>query len=279
LFNIHLVRIKCEGLPQGDFLREESEPVSVITKSFQFKPTADVGRGSEWHIGNVEALQDAGVAFAMGRTQAVRTPQFDADTHNFLEEEALRAPFTLGVFDSTTQACGIIKKAGVSQSVIEISGKLEILLNSAPFAREANSRIVVEPISDPVNFIEAVRSAAFVTKFSFTVTRPNPADVNRLIQGPAKNFTSEIGGDRSKIEVEGDSLNPDIIVDVANAVAADGEQATATIRETPKGSIKRIYLSSNPVLERVETSPYDSVIQSILESTRRAYRRVRGKTD
>ena len=41
MFYIHILRVKCEGMPQGDFLREASDPVSVIVRSLESKPTAD----------------------------------------------------------------------------------------------------------------------------------------------------------------------------------------------------------------------------------------------
>lgn len=279
MFYIHILHVKCEGMPQGDFLREASDPVSVIVQSLESKPTADVGRGSEWHIGNVEKIDKSGVGFAMGRTQAVTTPQFDLSTHNFVEEEAMRAPFTLGVFDKETQSCGIIRKGGVSQSSSEIAGKLAKLLNSAPYARESNYEIVVEPIPDPIDFISSVREAKAVIRFSFTVTWPNPHDVDRLIQGPAKEFTKEAGGERTRVEVEGESLDKDLIEDVAKAVAADGEQASASVRTGEGGPPKRVHLSGNPVVERVESSPRESVFSSILDATKRAYHRVRGPVD
>jgi hypothetical protein len=278
VFHIHVLRVKCEGLPQGDFLRASSDPALIIERSIQAKPTAIVGRGSEWHIGNVKELDEGGTAFAMGRTQAVTTPQFDEATHDFVEEEAMRAPFTFGVFDPELQVCGVIRKAGVSQSTSEIAGKLATLLNAAPFAREANSVIVVEPIPDPIQFMQAIRSARAVLRFSFTVSRPNPLDVDRLIQGPAKEFTQKIAGEKTKVETEGDDLDRDAIEDVSQAVAADGEQAAATIRPKEGGPPQRIHLSGNPVTERVEPSPNTSVLAAVLEGARRGYRRVRGNS-
>lgn len=276
MFHIHVLRVKCEGLPQGDFLRATSDPAVIITKSIEAKPTADVGRGSEWHIGNVKALEEGGVSFAMGRNKAVTTQQFDENTHDFIEEEAMRAPFTFGVFDPDLQVCGVIRKVGVSQSTSEIAGKFATLLNAAPFAREANSVIVVEPIPDPVNFLQAIRSAQAVIRFSFTVSRPNPLDVDRLIQGPAKEFTEKVGGDRTRVETEGASLDKDTIEDVTNAVAADGEQAAATIRPEDGGPPKRVHLSGNPVTERIDSDPNSSVLVAVLEGARRGYRRIRG---
>lgn len=275
MFHIHVLRVKCERLAQGDFLRTQGSPPAIIINSIEAKPTAEVGRGSEWHIGNVKHLAEGAVAFAMGRTQAVTTPQFDHNSHDFIEEEAMRAPFTFGVFDPDLQVCGIIRKAGVSQSTSEIAGKLAILLNAAPFAREANSRIVVEPIPDPMSFMQSIRSAQAVLRFSFTVSRPNPIDVDRLIQGPAKAFTEKVGGERSKVEAEGSDLDKEIIEEVTSAVAADGEQAAATIRPKDGGPPKRVHLSGNPVTERVEPGPNTSVLEAVLEGARRGYRRIR----
>jgi hypothetical protein len=276
MFYIHVLRIKCEGLPQGDLLRSRGDPSSIIVRSIESKPTADVGRGSEWHIGNVKIIEEGGVSFAMGRTQAVTTQQFDQKTHDFVEEEAMRAPFTFGVFDPDLQVCGVIRKAGVSKSSSEIAGKLQTLLNAAPFAREANSVIVVETISDPVNFLDAIRSARAVIRFGFTVSRPNPLDVERLIQGPAKEFTQKVSGERTRVETEGEDLDKEAIEDVINAVAADGEEAAATIRPEDGGPPRRVHLWGNPVTERVESDPNISVLVSVLDAARRGYRRIRG---
>lgn len=102
MFYIHVLRVKCEPMAQADFLRSVKEPVDIISRSFIAKPTADVGRGSEWHLGNIETVRPEGTGFAMGRTMAVKSPQFDSISHNFMEEEAMRAPFTVGVFDQET---------------------------------------------------------------------------------------------------------------------------------------------------------------------------------
>lgn len=278
MFSIHLFRVKCESLAQGDFLRTSRDSVEVIVQSIEAKPTAEVGRRSEWHIGNVERVSGGGIAFAMGRTQAVTSSKFDSVSHDFLEEEAMRAPFTVGVFDTKTQACGVMRKSGVSQSSTELASKLEVLLNSASFARESNSHIVVEPIPDPVSFIEAIRRAKAVTRFSFTVTRPNPHDINRLIQGPAQEFTEVADGARTKVEVEGDNLNRDLIEDVAHAVAAVGEIAAANIIPEGGGRTKRIHLNGNAVVEPVEPGEKVSVFVAILDRTRAAYDRVRNNS-
>jgi hypothetical protein len=272
---IHVLRIKCEVLAQSDFLRSPREPIDIITRSFEARPTANVGRASEWHIGNVERVSADGVAFAMGRTMATKSPQFDSVTHDFLEEEVMRAPFTIGVFDQRHQACGIIRKSGVSQSSTAIASKLQILLNAAPFAREGNSEIIVDPIQDPISFVEAIRASKSVTRFSFTARRPNPHDVNRLIQRPAEEFTQAAGGERTTVEVEGDDLDKGLLEEISKAVAAVGEKASASVKLDEGTRTKRIYLSGNPVVEPVKIEWGKNIFDAILTHTREAYDRVR----
>ena len=270
---IHVLRIKCEPLAQGDLLRPLREPAEIITESFLAKPTADVGRGSEWHIGNVELLPGDGVAFAMGRTSVVSAPQFDTVNHDFREEEVMRAPYTIGVFDQRHQACGIIRKSGVSQSATEIASKLQTLLNAAEIAATSNCRIYVDPIQDPIGFVEALRSAFAVTRFSFTASRPNPHDVDRLIQRPAEEFTYLTGGESTKVEVEGENLDKDVLEEVAKAVAAVGEEASANVRPESGARTRRIHLKGNPVLEVLSDSR--NILQNMLTTTRETYDRVR----
>jgi hypothetical protein len=272
---IHVLRVKCEPLEQADFLSKTLDPVDIISLAIKAKPTADVGRGSEWHLGNVQAVTGDAIAFAMGRTAMVTSPRFDEVTHDFLEEEVTRAPFTLGVLDQSHQTCGIIRKPGVSQSANEIASKLETLLNSTQFPRESNSRIVVDPVRDPASFIEALQTASAVTRFSFYATRPNPHDVNRLIQRPAEEFTQAAGGTRTKVEVEGDDLDREVLTDLSQAVAAVGETAAANVRPEPSSRTKRIHLSGNPVSEPVAADETRGLLVRMLEATRVAYGRVR----
>ncbi|HKR15953.1 hypothetical protein [Rhizorhapis sp.] len=278
MFYIHLLRVKCETLPQAQLFTTDQAPVEIITESLRSKPTADVGRGSEWHIGNVEFVADGGISFAMGRTQAVKSPQFDSNTHDFLEEEAMRAPFAFGVFDTKNQVCGIVRKAGVSQKSREIANKLQILLNSSGISAASNREITVEPIGDPIGFIEEIRNADAVIRFSFTVSRPNPADVNRLIQKPAEEFTELSNGSKAKVEVEGENLDKDVIEDVAKAVASVGEHASASVRQPSGGRPKVIHLGGNPVVESISPKNNESVFEAILKGARKAYSRVRERT-
>lgn len=275
LFWIHILRVRCEPLQQGGLFAVSRDPSSVITDALMATPTAQVGRRSEWHIGRPESLAHDGIGFQMGRVQAVTSPQWDTEDHSFFEAESQRAPYTVGVYDQRHQACGIIKKSGVSQSSTEIAIKLERLLNATSFPEAAGCRIVVDPIKDPAHFVEQIRSASQVTKFSFTATFDNPFDVENLIQRPAEKFNKIAGGERTKVEVEGEDLNKDVLEELARGVASTGDQAAASVRSEGARRTKRIYLRGSPLVEPVEPDPAKSPFQTILSATREAYDRIR----
>ena len=273
---IHVVRIRCEPLQQGGLFDRPKPTTEVIAEAIQSTPTANVGRGSEWHIGKPEVVGDGAIGFKMGRTTAVTVPKFDIETHDFFESEVESAPYTFGIFDRETQACGIVKKSGVSQSPTEISAKLERLLNASAAPETAGFRIVVDPIPDPESFIEQMRTASSITKFSFVASFENPFDVEELIQRPAERFAEAVGADTAKVEVQGEKLNEEVLEELARGVASTGEQATATVRQEGTSRGKRIYLRGNPVQEPIETDgPTKSVYAAMWEATRQAYYRIR----
>ena len=53
---VHLLGIKCEPIDQPDMFVRPMKPSDIISRSFRHKPTANVGRGSEWHLGNIEVV-------------------------------------------------------------------------------------------------------------------------------------------------------------------------------------------------------------------------------
>lgn len=275
MFFIHVLRIRCEPLEQASLFAQARSPSLVITDALLSTPTAHVGRGSEWHIGRPERLPNDGVGFQLGRVQAVTAPQFDVEQHWFFEEETQRAPYTIAVYDQRHQACGVIRKAGVSQSAGEVAGKLEKLLNATPHTEAAGYRVVVDPIKDPQQFVEQMRVAHEVTSFTFFAGFENPFDVENLIQRPAEKFNKIAGGERTKVEVQGDKLNKDVLEELSRGVASTGEYAAANIRTSEGGRTKRIYLRGSPLTEAVKPTPDKSLFDLILTATREAYDRIR----
>jgi len=272
---IHIARIRCEPLQQGSLFVEERSPTTVISDCIIARPTAEVGRGSSWHIGASNVMTGDGISFQMGRVQEITSPQYDSIEHSFFEAQAERAPYTLAIYDQRHQCCGIVRKSGVSQSANEICSKLQTLLNSTDFPQRAGVRIVVDPLVDPENFIEQLRNSAEIVKFSFTAGFENPFDVDTLIQRPAEKFNQTVGGSQTKVEVEGPNLNKDVLEELSRAVASTGDKAAASIRKKPRQKSKRIYLKGTPLQEPLDIPSDKSPFQAMLAATRAAYDRIR----
>ncbi|ENY82572.1 hypothetical protein EBMC1_00670 [Sphingopyxis sp. MC1] len=134
---------------------------------------------------------------------------------------------------------------------------------------------MVDPIVDPEGFIEQLQSAHTIVKFSFTAEFENPFDVETLIQRPAEKFNEAVGGSRTKVEVEGDSLDKEILEDLSRAVAATGDDAAASVRTSERSPSKRIYLKGTPLQEPVETESALNPLHVMLKATRDAYNRLR----
>lgn len=273
---IHLLRVRCEQNKQPDLFVKPREPSDVILDALHSTPQAPVARGAEWRIAKPEFVSGGGLGFKMGRTAALKVPQFDSVSRDFIEAEVQSAPYTFGVFDPETQACGIVKKTGVSLSAKEIATKLEKLLNSTSIPAMAGCQIVVDPIPDPDDFIKQLRSASEITKFRFTATFSNPFDVQRLIQKPAEEFTEAAGGEVTTVEVHGKNLNPELLEDLTRGVVSTGDEAAASVRQTANGRAKRIHLKGNPVQEPIEEQDtVKSLYAAVFVATRSAYNRVR----
>lgn len=276
---IHLMRCKAEPLPQMDAFKPKRPATEIVTESFMARPTTKVPRGAIWHIGNTVEIQGGGIFFALGREAILKKQQFNEGRREFEEVEQEQAPFTVGVYDPKTQAAGVLVRQGVSLSAREISTKLEVLLESTGIARNHNTRIVVDPISDPRGFIEILLTASRITRFEFDFSLPNPPDDERFIQRPLKEFGKRVGATEGKASLKGPSLDPEQLVELTRAVAAEGDEATANVEMLPGGGIERKGLTQNPVREPVEAELHEGTGPAILRAVRRAYRRIRGDND
>lgn len=273
---IHLMRCKAEPLPQIDAFRTTGVSSSVVADSFLARPTAKVPRGAVWHIGNAAELPGGGIFFALGREAIVKSQQFNEGKREFEEVDQAQAPFTVGVYDTETQAAGILVRPGVSLSPREIATKVQHLLESVGLAAKHNMRIVVDPIPDPRGFIEILLSASRITRFEFDFSLPNPPDDDKYIQRPLKNYGQRIGATEGKASLKGPSLNADDLVDLTRAIAAEGDQATANVEMKPGGGIEKVGLNLNPLKELVEAKAHEGTAAAILRAVRKAYTRVRG---
>lgn len=270
---IHLLRCKAEPLPQADAFASDLKPSEVIIRSFLARPTSRVRRGSVWHIGNSEHKGGV-VFFALGREAVLNAPEFDDKLKEFREVEQKQAPFTVGVFDPRNQTIGVLIRQGVSLNAHEVAGKLQTLLEQPGIAREANRRIRVDFVPDPTGFIEVLEKAHRVTRFEFSFTLPNPPKDEKYVQRPLKDFAMRADATEGKASVKGDSLDKNELVQMAAAVAAAGDDASANVQMKKGQKIQRKRLRMNAIRESLDLEDNESLSDTIVSTMRKAFEEI-----
>lgn len=276
---VHLLRTKAEQLRQTDAFRRSLPSTQIISQSFLSRPTAKIPKGATWHIGNTEQFEPNAIFFALGREAAVRSQQFNELTREFEESEERQAPFTVGVYDINTQVTGVLQRPGVSLAPHEVAKKLKILLESAGIAREHNCKVSVDVIPDPREFFNILQSAHKIKSFEFEFSLPNPPDDEVYIQRPLKKFAQSSGATSGKAHFKGDSLDPEEIIKITRAVAAEGDQASAKVEMKPGMKAEKKRLRGNPLKARLPELSGNDLPRVILKSIETAYKSLRENND
>ena len=94
-----LFRVKMVRPHQSSFLHDELTPRDLLLKAILEKPSGELRKGFQWHIGNIQMFDEFTGYFAAGRTTTSTIEKFDEETSNFVEEELEDRPFALGQFD------------------------------------------------------------------------------------------------------------------------------------------------------------------------------------
>jgi hypothetical protein len=151
-------------------------------------------------------------------------------------------------------------------------------LNSSPLLSQAEARLAVAALNDPQDFITRLQAAFSIQKFAVTFRRPNPWDVDRDFHGPFEKFLVETEGDKGKAIVEGESLKPEPLEQVASSAAALGDDAEAQIRTGPGRRPIKKRLRGNPVNFRADDADDRDAKIGIVQRARELYLRVRTQT-
>jgi len=277
LSQIHLLRCKALPLPQLDAFKASRPSADIVRESFLARPSARVPRGAIWHIGNTSKISGGGLFFALGREAVVKAQKFEEGAREFIEVDQAQAPFTVGVYDPKIQVAGVLVKQGVSLAAREVARKLQVLLQEPSIDNRHNTVISVDPILDPVEFVEILREAHRITRFEFNFSLPNPPDDDKYVQRPLKEYAKSIGATEGRGSFKGADLDSEPLIDLTRAIAAEGDQVTANVEMKKGTGITRRALKANAVKEPVDPELHEGTGVAILRALRRAYGRVRGE--
>lgn len=121
-----------------------------------------------------------------------------------------------------------------------------------------------------------IRNAFRISEFEMTFSPPNPFDVERQFHKPMEEFLQATKADSGKTNIKGETLESDVIEDLARSAASTGNKAKARIQ--PEGETKTSlkHLDGNPVTVGADEIATDDEKRGLLRRIRDAYFRVRG---
>jgi hypothetical protein len=268
-----LFRAKFIRPAQKSFLHDDLTPGQMLLAAILEKPSIELLKGFQWHIGNVQMFSDATGYFAVGRTTKSTVEKFDNQTGNFIEEEQEESPYTHCVFDSTIGIIGIAKKPNLSRTTIGIANRLEELLSLATIAMRNQVAVQVRPIPNPDGFLKDIAKAFRVFSFTATFGGPNPFDADAYFQKPMSVYLSSANGEKGRTIINGDDLNREVLREVTRSTAATGNEASARIQKFPRQKAITINLKGDPIKRKYDEE--DHRPRLVLADLSNQYERVR----
>lgn len=243
-----IFRVKVEYPAQRQmFTGVRLAPAALILEAVQSKPASDPEKPTVWHIGNLEPLTPGAIVFRIGRTTPAIEERFDQDKGDFIDEQVDLAPYTHVLLDLELQVCAIAIRPRLAKRVTTIARRLEELLSRSGPVQNYLADVVVAEIPDPEGFIELLRRAESILKFTATISPPNPFDEDEDFQKPLGKCLVAAQGKTAKLELQGEQLDEETLEKMARAVAATGNKASARLRLTPRSKPVIRKLVQNPV--------------------------------
>jgi len=254
-----LFRVKMVRPHQASFLHDDLTPGDIFLRAVLEKPSGELRKGFEWHIGNVHQFSEYTGYFAAGRTTLSTIEKFNPESGDFVEEELEESPYTHCVFDARIGFIGIAKKPNLSQTTKGIANRVEQLLSIANVVRINEIRVEIRPIPDPDDFLRSLDTAFKVFSFSATFRGPNPFDADEHFQRPLSVYLSAAQGQKGKTTISGEDLNREVLREVTRSTAATGNEASARIQKSKRQKAMTINLRGDPIKAMLNKAPIFSI--------------------
>jgi hypothetical protein len=273
--HIYLFRVKFIKGKQLPLEFESVKPEELLVRSIFEKPDIDTKEGYSWHIGNINSINNRLGSFAIGRKTVTPLPHYDIEKKDFVDELSETSPYTTVYFDSIIGLLGIKRNYHLAPTEFGIAKKIEQLLLSTNIVSSSMTYVEVDSIKDPISFINKLKNAYAIKKFTVTFGGPNPFDADEHFHKPMSIYLQEAGGKEGKATIEGENLNQEVLIRMTHSIAATGNDATARLQNTPNEKIITASLHNNPakVILPLELTEEVKINQKLIE----AYTKVRNK--
>lgn len=273
MIEFQMYRFKVFPSAQMQLFEKPLSPQEILKQTVAATPEVTLRKNVVWHIGNIEKMGEHGLYFAFGKTTDSTLSIYEDG--KFRELEYSSAPYTHVILDTALEVCAIAKKPKLSPTTGGIANRLVELLNRSDKAKSFEAVFEINQLQDPQSFIDYLRKAYRVSKFTVKFTRPNHFDVETDFSKPFERYINEVGGDKGKAEITGRELNPEKLEQVTRSAASSGDAISAQI-ENKKGEKTTKHLKNNPVIIK---SPNElsttAEREQLLNTLQASYKRVR----
>lgn len=275
MYSFQLFKVRVRVPDQESFIYPERTPADILRAVIDDRPSVELRVGYSWHLGNVTIIGNDGIYFAFGRTTRSIMEMWNEDKGEFVEVQFDTAPYTHVVFDLRNQVAAIAAKSKLAPHPRGIAKKLEQVLSESGHAKTAAVSFEVTPLSDPRDFINHLRSAYAVHKFTMSFSRPNPIDAEELFHKPMEKLLQKVEGRKGETTLEGDDLDRETLAALTRSVAATGDDAKAKIKpaEDARPILKR--LSGDSITVSVSDLDQDDAFVRLIVRIREIYCEVR----
>ncbi|WP_143296306.1 hypothetical protein [Acetobacter okinawensis] len=198
-----------------------------------------------WHIGNLLHYEHLTGYFAFGRTTRGKIEKFDEKQSVFLQEEQDESPYTHCVFNAEFGLVAIANKYTLAKDTKEISKKMEKVLSRSYSIIRNKIKIEILPIPNPDSFVKEIQEAHRIFSLTASFGRPNPFDADAYFQQPLARLLAEAHGQKGQATIEGESLQSEVVSEIAKSSAATGNTVSARIQRHPKDATRKISLHDN----------------------------------
>jgi len=243
---IFLFRVKFVKGKQLSLEFENIKSEELLVQAIKEKPDFDTKEDYSWHIGNINSFDNRYGSFAIGRRTVTNLPHFDSEKKDFVESMSETSPYTMIYFDSVIGLLGIKRNYHLAPRESSIAKKIEQLLASTSIVRRSMTYVEIDAVKDPVSFINKLRNAYSIKKFTVTFGGPNPFDADEFFHKPMSIYLQEAEGKEGKTIIDGENLNAETLIQMTRSVAATGNNAIARFRNSASEKIISASLRDNP---------------------------------
>jgi len=244
--HIYLFRVKFiqSQAPALDF--ESISPQEMFVKAIMEKPIIETREGYSWRIGNVKNVNNQFGSFAVGRTMVTAIPHYDNESKDFTEEVSQTDPFTTVYFDTTLGLLGIKRNYQLSPTESSVANRIEELFAATHSVINTFYYVEVDSVKDPISFINKLRTAYAIKRFTVTFGGPNPFDADEHFHKPMSIYLQSAHGKDGKTTIDGENLNQDVLIQITQSVASTGNNAIARLQTASDEKVMSVSLRDNP---------------------------------